>query len=257
MKNIPLLEFDNDRMALIEPRMMQHQNINPPERCVMTFYASIITKLKNDGVLEKIYELEPASVLMTAIDIYRLDSGSGGVSVVFPGIGAPLSAALFEELIVLGFKKFVACGSCGVLKQDIKRGAVVIPQSAVRDEGTSFHYCPPGRLIEMEPEVVKKLAAVLQKRHIPYEVGRTWTTDALFRETKGKIANRKAEGCIAVEMECAALLAVAKFRDVVFGQYLGAGDDVSGDVWDPRRTRNRHTFQEKLFWLSVEAVLSL
>jgi len=256
MEDIPLLEFDNDRTALIEPAV-QHRNTNPPERCIMPFYASVINKLKNDAVLEKIYELEPASVLLSPIDVYRMNSGSGDISVVFPGLGAPLTAALFEELIALGCRKFVACGSCGVLKPELKRGAVVIPSSAVRDEGTSFHYCPPARTIEMEPEVVGKLEAVLQRHHIPYEVGRTWTTDAFYRETKGKIAKRKAEGCITVEMECAAMLAVAKFRGVVFGQYLGAGDDVSGDVWDPRRVEDRLTFQEKLFWLSVEAVLNL
>ncbi len=109
----------------------------------------------------------------------------------------------------------------------------------------------------MQPDVVRKLELVLKKRHVPYEVGRTWTTDALYRETKSKIARRKDEDCITVEMECAALLAVAKFRGVVFGQYLAAGDDVSGDVWDPRRSSDRLTFQEKLFWLSVEAVQSL
>lgn len=254
--DVPLLEFDSDRIALIEP-WMHHRNINPPERCVMPFYASVITKLKAEGVLLKIYELEPASVLLSPVDVYRLNTGSGDISVVFPGLGAPMSAAFFEELIALGCRKFMACGSCGVLKTELKRGAVVIPQSAVRDEGTSFHYCPPSRTIEMDPEIVQKLEVVLQKHHVPYEVGRTWTTDAFFRETKSKIAKRKTEECITVEMECAAMLAVAKFRGVVFGQYLGAGDDVSANVWDPRRSSDRHTFQEQLFWLSVEAVLSL
>lgn len=254
--DVPLLEFDHDRIALIEPTM-QHRNIGAPERCVMPFYASVISKLRDEGVLQKIYELEPASVLLSPVDVYRLNTGSGDISVVFPGLGAPMSAALFEELIALGCRKFVACGSCGVLKSELKRGAVVIPQSAVRDEGTSFHYCPPARTIEMAPDIVKKLESVLQQRHVPYEVGRTWTTDAFFRETKAKVARRKSEQCITVEMECAALLAVAKFRNVTFGQYLGAGDDVSGEVWDPRRTIDRHTFQEKLFWLSVEAVLTL
>ncbi len=256
MEDIPLLEFDHDRMALIEPSM-HHRNINPPERCVMPFYASVISKLKNEGVMQKIYELEPASVLLSPIDVYKLNTGSGDISVVFPGLGAPLTAALFEELIALGCRKFVACGSCGVLKPELKRGAVVIPQAAVRDEGTSFHYCPPSRIIQMQPNVVRKLEIILNKHHVPYEVGITWTTDAFFRETRNKIARRKAENCITVEMECAALLAVAKFRGVVFGQYLGAGDDVSGDVWDPRRVSDRLTFQEKLFWLSIEAVQSL
>jgi uridine phosphorylase len=151
----------------------------------------------------------------------------------------------------------VACGSGGVLRPDLKRGTVVIPDSAVRDEGTSYHYLPPSRTVEMNSEVVTKLEKILQKHHINYETGKVWTTDAFYRETKKKIAERKAENCLMVEMECAAFLAVAKFRNVVFGQYLGAGDDVSGDEWDPRFESNTMPFTEKLFWLSVEACLSL
>jgi uridine phosphorylase len=109
----------------------------------------------------------------------------------------------------------------------------------------------------MSPEVVVKLAAVLKKHHINYEIGKTWTNDAFYRETRKKIAKRKAENCLIVEMECSALLAVAQHRNVPFGQYLGAGDDVSGDEWDPRIVNDKMPFTEKLFWLSVEACLSL
>ena len=133
----------------------------------------------------------------------------------------------------------------------------MIPSSAVRDEGTSYHYCAPCRELEVDAEVVRRLESVLQKHHIDYEIGKTWTTDAFFRETRAKVNRRKSEGCIAVEMECSAFLAVAQFRDVVFGQYLAAGDDVSADEWDPRYVNDRLSIQEKIFWLSVEACLSL
>ena len=58
-------------------------------------------------------------------------------------------------------------------------------------------------------------------------------------------------------MECSALMAVARFRNVVLGQYLAAGDDISSDEWDPRYVDNKLPFQEKVFWLSVEACFSL
>jgi len=109
----------------------------------------------------------------------------------------------------------------------------------------------------MNEEVVNNLELVLQKHKVNYEIGKTWTTDAPYRETKGKIDQRRAEGCLTVDMECSALLAVAKFRRVEFGQYLAVGDDVSGDEWDPRYVDDRMPFQKKVFWLSVEACLSL
>ena len=254
--DIPLLEFDPDKKALIEPGMFHHKH-DLPEACVMIFYAEVIHKLLDEGILKKAYKLAPYGVTILPVDVFTARTPIGEVAVVFPGIGAPIAAAILEELIALGCCKFVACGSGGVLRPDLKRGTVVIPDSAVRDEGTSYHYLPPSRTVEMNSEVVTKLEKILQKHHINYETGKVWTTDAFYRETKKKIAERKAENCLMVEMECAAFLAVAKFRNVAFGQYLGAGDDVSGDEWDPRFESNTMPFTEKLFWLSVEACLSL
>jgi len=88
---------------------------------------------------------------------------------------------------------------------------------------------------------------------VPYDLGKTWTTDAVYRETPEKIRRRKAEGALTVEMEAAAFFAVAQFRGVSFGQMLYGGDDVSGTEWDTRGWHQRHDTREKLFWLAVEA----
>lgn len=98
---------------------------------------------------------------------------------------------------------------------------------------------------------------MLKRHDIPYVIGKTWTTDALYRETPGKVARRKAEGCITVEMEAAAFFAVAQFRGVAFAQILYGGDDLSGDEWDNRDWLGRTSTREKLFWLAAEACLSL
>jgi len=223
----------------------------------MPFYGSLIQKLKGSGKIKKIFELSTSAASLVPIEIYKIDFNNKYIAVAFPGLGASFAAAIFEELIALGSRKFVACGSAGVLKSDLKRGTIVIPSAAVRDEGTSYHYLPPARIIETEPEVVLKLEAVLQKHHVNYEIGKSWSSDGFYRETKGKISRRKAEGCLTVEMECSALLAVSKFRGVKFGQYLEVGDDISGDQWNPRYVSNRMSNQEKVFWLAVEAVLRL
>jgi uridine phosphorylase len=253
MQQIPLSEFDNDKMGIIEPAEL-FKNISPPEHCVMPIYSSVIDKLNKDGRLEKIYERKTP---LAQMEVYKMEHEGKSVVVAHPGLGAPFAAATLEELIALGCRKFVACGSAGVLKSDLKRGALVIPCSAVRDEGTSYHYYPPSREIEIDQKVVQKLELVLRKHHIDYEIGKTWTTDAFYRETKGKVKNRKAEGCLTVDMECSAFIAVSKFRNVIFGQYLAAGDDISGDEWDRRLGSDRQAVREKVFWLSVEACLSL
>jgi uridine phosphorylase len=176
---------------------------------------------------------------------------------VHPGVGAPLAAGLLEEIIPLGCRKFTACGGAGVLNREIAVGHIVVPSVAVRDEGTSYHYLPPAREVSASPEGVAAIEQTLKRHGIPYIVGKTWTTDAPYRETAAKVQLRKSEGCVTVEMEAAAFFAVAQFRHVKFAQMLYGGDDVSGGEWDSRDWNSRASVREKLFWLAAEACLAL
>jgi uridine phosphorylase len=107
--------------------------------------------------------------------------------------------------------------------------------------------------VQAEPAGVAALEATLNQRAVPYLVGKTWTTDAFYRETPSKIAARKSEGCLTVEMEAASLLAVAQFRAVTLGQVLYGGDDLSGGEWQHRGWQSRRDVRENLFWLAAEA----
>lgn len=156
-----------------------------------------------------------------------------------------------------GCRKFIACGGAGVLDGKIGVGHVVVPSSAVRDEGTSYHYLPPSREVAASAEGLKAIQNTLDTHEVPYIVGKTWTTDGLYRETPAKVARRKAEGCLTVEMEAAAFFAVAQFRGVTFAQLLYGGDDVGGDAWDHREWHRQSSTREKLFWLAAESCLKL
>jgi uridine phosphorylase len=127
----------------------------------------------------------------------------------------------------------------------------------VRDEGASYHYLPPAREVSINEKAMRSIVTVLDERGIPYLQGKTWTTDAPYRETRSKIKMRKEEGCLAVDMEAAGLIAVSQFRNVPFAQVLYAGDDLSGSNWDDRGWQSRSDVREKLFWLAADAVLSL
>jgi uridine phosphorylase len=133
-----------------------------------------------------------------------------------------------------------------------------VPIAAIRDEGTSYHYLPPDREVHPSPEAVQAIVKVLSDHEIPYRLGKTWTTDAPYRETPRKVLRRRAEGCLTVEMEAAAFFAVAQFRDVTIGQILYGGDDVSGEAeWDHRDWHSQFDVRERLFWLAAEACLQL
>ena len=257
-EDIPLLEFDPDKSAIIEPQVeaayvLKYKKYSFPEYCVMPIYSSLFDHLTANDEIHHILEIPTA---YEKLKLYELNFQSKNLVVVNPGIGAPMATLTLEVMIALGCRKFMVCGSCGVLKSEIKDGVIIIPARALRDEGTSYHYLPPSRTVEMNPSVVEKLVGVLQKHHVQYETGKTWTMDAIYRETKGKIRQRKEEGCIAVEMECAALLSVAKFRNVLLGEYITASDDISGDEWNGT-IEHGLSVQEKLFRLSVEACVSL
>jgi uridine phosphorylase len=168
-----------------------------------------------------------------------------------------VGAGLLEEVIAYGCRKFIVCGGCGVLAKDLAVGHLTVIRAAVRDEGVSYHYLPASREVEAHPQAVSALEATLSDKGLPYQLGKTWTTDAPYRETPDKIALRRAEGCSVVEMEAAALMAVAQFRGAVLGQVVYAGDDLSGDEWDQRGWQSRREVRENLFWLAAEACLRL
>lgn len=251
---IPLLEFDPEREALIEPHKLLAQ-MDIPEACVLCFFQEVVTAVCRDRGAKVVTHLGSE---IGKNPVYELETDRGRITVVHPGVGAPLSAGFLEELIALGCRKFIACGGSGVLNREITVGHVVVPTSAVRDEGTSYHYLPPSREVAANPEAVRAIQATLDAHRIPYIAGKTWTTDAVYRETRGKIEQRRAEGCITVEMEAAAFFAVAQFRGVPFGQILYGGDDISGDEWDKRDwIKGQASARGKLFWIAAEAVMKL
>jgi uridine phosphorylase len=101
------------------------------------------------------------------------------------------------------------------------------------------------------------LEETLRNADVPFVTGRTWTTDAIYRETRTRVARRVAEGCITVDMEAAAFVAVAKFRGVAFAQLLYAGDSLAGDAWDARGWTSVKTVREELFWHAADACRNL
>ena len=189
--------------------------------------------------------------------IYGLEVDGRRIALMHPGVGAPLAAGFLEEAIALGCRKIIACGGAGVLDRSIAVGHLLVPTHAVRDEGTSYHYLPAGEAAAAAPQAVAAIQATLEAHATAYLLTQTWTTDGLYRETPARVQRRRAQGCLAVEMEAAALFAVAQFRGVTFGQILYGGDDVSTSQWDERGWISRASLREQLLWLSVEACLRL
>lgn len=250
---VPLLEFDAGRPAIIEPSEV-FKPIEIAEHCVLCFFPEVIRELVREGA--KARHVHTGESEAGDYPVYELDYGSRRLAVVSPGVGAPAAAARLEHMIALGCRKFIACGGAGTLDNSIAVGTIVMPKSAVRDEGTSLYYLKPSREVEPTPRALAAIEAVLRENHHECASGKTWTTDAVYRETRARMNRRRREGCIVVEMEAAAFFAVARFRGVEFAQILYGGDSLSGRRWQPRGW-NRHAVRERLFHLAAEACLRL
>ena len=249
----PILEFDPTREAFIEPSKV-YKPRDMPEHCVISFFRDVIDKLVIDYgakiLVDNRWEDGPHPV-------YEISHKEQRLAFYHSAVGAAQAASLLEEVIAYGCRKFIACGGCGVLERNMAAGHLIVISGAVRDEGVSYHYLPPAREIPANEFGIAALTTALENENIRYLLGKTWTTDAPYRETRHKIAKRREEGCLVVEMEAAGMMAVAQFRNVIFGQVLYGGDDLSGDIWDNRDWQSRADVRESLFWLCANACLAL
>jgi uridine phosphorylase len=249
----PLLEFDGALPAFIEPSVHVRSR-EVPDACVVTFFGDSVRRLIDSGrarvITENAWEDGPHPLL-------ELRHGDRRVAVLHSGVGAPLAAGLLEEVIAMGCRAFVVCGGAGALRPEVTLGHVVVVESALRDEGTSHHYLAPSRCVAADPSATSIVQQTLTERGVPFITGRTWTTDAPYRETPGKIEARRKEGCLTVEMEAAALAAVASFRGVPLAQVLYGGDDLSGQSWDHRSWQTQAQVRDNLLDVAATAALRL
>ncbi|MDR2531045.1 MAG: nucleoside phosphorylase [Oscillospiraceae bacterium] len=166
------------------------------------------------------------------IPVYKINYEGTDIAVYCTTVGGPAAGGLLEEMIAKGCRKFVFFGSCGVLNRDIAAKSLIVPTAAYRDEGMSYHYAPPSEYIDVP--TAPRFAKILAELELPHVCGKTWTTDAIYRETRANMEKRKADGCLTVEMECASIMAVAQFRGVEAYQFLYAADSLDEVEWDAR-----------------------
>lgn len=142
------------------------------------FSENIIQKFSSLNTSQKAAELYTANGV---IPVYKIRYKDTDIAFYLSRVGAPACVVGFEEIVAMGAKKFVLFGSCGVLDDDSVKDKLIIPISAVRDEGTSYHYIAPSPEIEADPHSVKILENVLSNCGYPYIKGKTWTSDAIYR----------------------------------------------------------------------------
>lgn len=219
--SIPILEYDSDPTALL--RHDRNQEIVLPKKAVYAFLGNTIDDYAQAVGAEI---LDVFHTIGRDTNIYRISHKGEELCLCRAPLGGPAAVQLMDWLIGHGVRSVITAGSCGALAP-LPENAFLIPERALRDEGTSYHYLPPARFVELSPVAVQVIREVLQARGLHAASCTTWTTDGFFRETESMVRHRREEGCLTVEMECASLAACAQFRGALFGQLLYTADSLA------------------------------
>jgi len=220
--------FDGKSPAIINPQISD--GLPEFDACIVTFSDRIAEAVAEEFGRKKIASFWFAT---GETPVYQLELDGRKFAFYRTYVGAPACVGTVEDsLSVIRTKKYVVFGGAGCLDREIARGKIMVPTEAYRDEGTSYHYAPASDYIKIRNS--KKVAEFMRKNGLPFAEGRTWTTDAFYRETKNNFEARKADGCISVEMECAALQAVCDFRGLELYVFLTGGDLLDAPEWDAR-----------------------
>ena len=225
--------FDNKTPAKIDPKI----NGNAPEvsAVILTFSCEIEKYVVENYHCEKAGELTMGHG-STSVYIFEYHGRKYGFYRTW--VGAPACAGTVEEIrTVLNVNKIIHFGGAGCLDREIARGKVMIPTEAYRDEGTSYHYAPAADYIRIRNADI--VEACMKKNGIPYVKGKTWTTDAFYRETCGNFEKHKKDGCISVEMEGSAVQAVCDFRGLEVYMFFTGGDLLDAPEWTNRKEKGQ------------------
>lgn len=240
-----LLEEFEDVVGVIEPT--DRQIIDKGEVCktiILSFNGEILKRLIES---EKVYPGGYLKSINGQHPWYIYCQGPSKLAVMLAPIGAPMIVGQLEELAARGFKNFIILGSCGVLDDSIEADKIILPAAALRDEGTSYHYAPPGDEIAYDESLLVELEAIFDKHNIAHIRTKSWTTDAFYRETPDKVKRRLAVGAQVVDMEASAIMAWSQFRQTKVYQFFYTADyvDHHNRTWDARheeRTADAMTF---------------
>ena len=220
--------FDGQSPAIIQPG--SSENAPRVDACILTFSWQIEQFVLKNYPCERIGSFWFAT---GETPVYRIDYKGKKFGFYKTYVGAPACVGTVEDsLNVLRTNKYVVFGGAGCLNKEIAHGKVMVPTAAYRDEGTSYHYAPAADWITVKNAPV--VARFMEENGIPYVLGKTWTTDAFYRETRVNFEKRKADGCVSVEMECAALQALCDFRNLNLYMFFTSGDLLDVPKWDAR-----------------------
>lgn len=227
--------FDNATPAIINPE--ENPDAVVVDACIITFSYKIEEYVLSRFKPTQIGELHFATGITP---VWLIERNGKKFAFFKTYVGAPACVGSIEDSFgCIKTKKYILFGGAGCLNKEIARGKVMVPNAAWRDEGTSYHYMPASDWVDIQN--YEKVSEFMKQSKLPFVIGKTWTTDSFYRETRGNFEKRKAAGCISVEMESAAVQAMCDFRGLDFYVFFTSGDLLDAPEWD-----ERHAFEGQI-----------
>ena len=184
---IPILEFDTDRTAVINPTH-EKLDLKLPKKCVFAFLGEYISEYARKAEAIKVSEF----LSMTKrYPIYVLRYKGEEITLCEAPVGSAASAQILDWLIGYGVREIISAGSCGALEK-LPESTFLVPCKALRDEGTSYHYAAPSRFMEISEKARKAIEETVIEHGLKYREVITWSTDGFFRETKERFHTARA-----------------------------------------------------------------
>lgn len=251
-----LHEFDENRQAVINPLDCVQPVKGFPQVVVSCFAHTTFARLVEEV---KASPIDNVHIAHMEIPVYEAEYRGKRIALAQSCVGAPATCAILEDLFAKGAEKAVIFGTCGVLDRNIGDCSVIIPDMAMRDEGTSFHYAPPTDEIAVNEKYRDAFIELLEEVGCSYTVGKVWTTDAAYRETRDKVNRRRESGCICVDMECSAVAALCDFRGKDALHFFYAADNLDGEKWDKRSLGNQENLlvKDRIALLAMEMAVRM
>ncbi len=208
-----------------------------PAACVLDPDGDIVRHLRRTG------QATPCATwpcYHSQLDRFHL--GDREVGIVGCAVGAPYAVLVAEQMFAAGCELLISLTSAGQIVSAGPPPYFVIIDRALRDEGTSHHYVPPGAFAEADAALVAAATVALRQTDIAFHVGASWTTDAPFRETERAVEAARAMGILGVEMEAAALyaFAAAQHRRVLCLAHVTNTMGMSGEDFEKGEANGAH-----------------
>ncbi|BBO86393.1 hypothetical protein DSCO28_69590 [Desulfosarcina ovata subsp. sediminis] len=217
-----------ERRAIVNPV----KGKKPPRTGSIAIIAATDSDLQMMARQTHVPLVEERKLYMSRLRIYA--DQHRRFSIVGPVVGAPYAAMIVESLGAWDVRQILFIGWCGGVSINVKAGDIIVPASAMVDEGTSGHYCDPTCRVALPArQLTHQVQLALEHHGAHFHNGTIWTTDAIFRETVEKVRHYQANGALAVEMELSAVFTVAGFREMEAAGILVVSDEVSDYRWRP------------------------